>query len=584
MDLPTFVRLFERRAGQIMWFLGAGASSAAGIKTAADMIWEFKQKLYCSEKRLSPGAVIDLGDPAVRLKLQKHLDATGRHPVAGAETEYSHYFLATYPASRDRRDYIEAMVSGARPSFGHRALAALMKEGLCRVVWTTNFDRLVEDAAAVAFGTTGRLVVADLGEPAKLRNAFAAQRWPILGKLHGDFQSERLKNTQEELQGQDAEMRAALVSACLTGGLAVVGYSGRDASVMAALDEALHGGQGFPGGLFWFTRSDGPLFSAVHDLIAKAAALGIEAHIVEAETFDELFSDLIRFIPRLSETLPDWAGSDRPRRRASTLLRSSERFPAVQMNALPIIGMPGMCRLVGCEIGSTVEVREAIAAAGADVVAYRCPTGVIAFGSDREIRRAFESHDIRLFDAHPIAPKRLSRETAERSLLRDALMRALRNRPGIAVRRRRRDHLLVADASAVEARTFCRLAERSVDRVGGVVPGTAIRWNEVCEVRLDWRLEKLWLLLKPGVATWTEAAPSAEPHPREHVDLAREFVRARLAARHNRVAASILSGWVDLIVGADADDIRLRAFTIADGMDAEFVISRTLAISGRARK
>jgi hypothetical protein len=67
MDLPTFVRLFERRTAQIMWLLGAGASSAGGIKTAGDMIWEFKQKLYCSEKRLSPGAVIDLGNPAVRL-------------------------------------------------------------------------------------------------------------------------------------------------------------------------------------------------------------------------------------------------------------------------------------------------------------------------------------------------------------------------------------------------------------------------------------------------------------------------------------------------------------------------------------
>lgn len=51
MDLPTFLRLFQLRKAQIMWFLGAGASRSAGIKTAGDMIWEFKQKLYCSEKK-----------------------------------------------------------------------------------------------------------------------------------------------------------------------------------------------------------------------------------------------------------------------------------------------------------------------------------------------------------------------------------------------------------------------------------------------------------------------------------------------------------------------------------------------------
>jgi hypothetical protein len=52
MDLPTFLRLFQLRKSQVMWFLGAGASRAAGVKTAGDMIWEFKQKLYCSEKKV----------------------------------------------------------------------------------------------------------------------------------------------------------------------------------------------------------------------------------------------------------------------------------------------------------------------------------------------------------------------------------------------------------------------------------------------------------------------------------------------------------------------------------------------------
>jgi len=41
LDTPAFLRVFQLRASQIMWFLGAGASRAAGIKTASDMIWDF---------------------------------------------------------------------------------------------------------------------------------------------------------------------------------------------------------------------------------------------------------------------------------------------------------------------------------------------------------------------------------------------------------------------------------------------------------------------------------------------------------------------------------------------------------------
>jgi len=49
-----------------MWFLGAGASRAAGIKAAEDMVWEFKRNLYCSEKKQPLSAVSDLADPSVR--------------------------------------------------------------------------------------------------------------------------------------------------------------------------------------------------------------------------------------------------------------------------------------------------------------------------------------------------------------------------------------------------------------------------------------------------------------------------------------------------------------------------------------
>ena len=51
--------------------------------------------------------------------------------------------------------------------------------------------------------------------------------------------SERLKNTTLQLREQDAMLRQALVDASWSYGLAVIGYSGRDASVMDTLRAAI---------------------------------------------------------------------------------------------------------------------------------------------------------------------------------------------------------------------------------------------------------------------------------------------------------------------------------------------------------
>jgi hypothetical protein len=43
----------------------------------------------------------------------------------------------------------------------------------------------------------------------------------------------------------------------------------------------------------------------------------------------------------------------------------------------------------------------------------------------------------------------------------------------------------------------------------------------------------------------------------------------------------MLDGWIELIVGS-TDSVRLRAFGISDGADADFEIVRTTGFSGRA--
>lgn len=560
-----------------MWFLGAGSSRSAGIKTAGDMIWDFKQRLYRSQKKLPPSAITDIGEPAIQRKLQAHFDNLREFPPAGSETEYSAYFEATYHAPRDRRAYLDELIARGKPSFGHHALALLMAEDLCRIVWTTNFDRTVEDAAAERLGGTGRLVVADLKEPEKIRRAVDENRWPVYGKLHGDYHSDALKNTDTELRQQDAEMRRSLVDCCRRQGLAVIGYSGRDASIMAALEEALDEGRGFPGGLFWFKRSQDIPYSAVGTLIARARTLGIDAHLVEAESFDELFSDLLRFLPQTADKLASLAGASRPRLATSKPRASTGPVPAIRMNALAITSRPALCRIVDCPIGGDKEVEEAIAKADVDIIAHRVRDGVLAFGRDSDIRAAFEPFSIRAFDHHPLSSKKLVKEGGQRALVRDALFRAIAERPGLTLERRHSRVRLRPLSEHVQASVFNTATVKPVDRISGVVPKTDIPWSEACALRIDYRLEQLWLLIEPTVATELTADASADI-----VELTREFVRERRARRHNRFANALLDGWISLIVGPEPR-VRLKAFGIADGIDAEFEILRTSAFSGIGR-
>ncbi len=574
LDTPAFLRLFQLRASQIMWFLGAGASRAAGIKTAGDMIWDFKQRLYRSQKKLPPSAITDVGELTVQRKLQAYFDSLGGFPSEGSESEYSAYFEATYHAAKDRRAYLDELIARGKPSFGHHAIALLMAEDLCHTVWTTNFDRTVEDAAAERLGGTGRLIVGDLREPEKVRRALAENRWPVYGKLHGDYHSDSLKNTDAELRQQDVEMRRNFVDACRRQGLAVVGYSGRDTSIMEAFAEALDEGRGFAGGLFWFKRSSESLYPAVTALITRAQALGLDAHLVEAESFDELFSDLLRFLPQTAEKVPSLTAAARPRLAAAKPRPSSAPVPAVRMNALPVISRPALCRIVDCPIGGDKEIDEAIAKADVDIVAHRVRDGVLAFGRDTDIRKAFDPFGIKAFDQHPLSSKKLLKEGGERALVRDALFRAIAGRSGLTLKRRRSRARLLPIPGQVQPSIFNSDKAKPVDSVSGVVSKTNIAWSEACGLRVDYRLDQLWLLIEPTIAT-----ELAIDTPDDIAELTREFVRERRARRHNRFANALLDGWIKLIVGQEPS-IRLKAFGIADGIDAEFEILRTTGFSG----
>lgn len=577
LSLAEFLRLYPARAPQLMWFLGAGASAGAGIPTAWEMIWEFKRLIYCTEQRVSLARCSDLSDDRLRRRIQHFFESKepGSFPPEDDSREYEVYFQKAWPHEADRRAYIDSMVAQGRESFGHLCLAAMLRCDRARIVWTTNFDHLLEDACATIFQTTRSLTHANLDNPQLAVSAITQGRWPVLIKLHGDFRSDRLKNIRPELESQDAQLRRALASSSLTGGLVVAGYSGRDPSVMASLKEALADGAGFPRGLFWLNRRGGEILAPVANLLGSAKAKGVQAAIVEIENFDELMADLVAADVKIDDTTRQLVLPKRSHLTSLAVPECRGGFPVIRTNGLPIVSLPTTCRLIDCEIGGTREVREAIKNAKSDAIAVRSKAGVLAFGRDEELRRAFAPFDIQVFDLHSLTTDQLTRPGSLRGLLYDSIVRALaRDLPLRSVRRGPQHFLVVGGQCEKEPRL--RPLVKITKRVFGKIPQTTLSWAEALAIHLEYATDRVWLVFEPTVL----GSKVSDEHTAEERGRRKEFLRERLATRYNKKWNQLLDAWIAVLSGGD-HKWTVTTFGLAQGVDASFTIHATTGFSWR---
>lgn len=571
MGIGEFARLYELRAPHIMWFFGAGTSAAARVPTAGQMILDFRHLIYCSEHNMARDE-LELSDPVVQRRLELHFDEHPLYPPAGAPDEYSALFEAAYKQEADRQRYLRERVADAQPSYGHMVLAALMRLGKASAVFTTNFDQLVETAAAKVFGTTSALTVADLERHEVAGRALGQSDWPLLVKLHGDFRSRRLKNTSAELQRQDADLRQALLEGCRRLGLAVVGYSGRDDSVMDALVTALDAPDPYPQGLFWFHRHMEQPYRRVTELLEKAQAAGVDAYLVEIEAFDELMGqvrNLVQTPPDLAAALNDLRPT--PRLAPSAVpQRGPKAFPAVRLNALPVLEMPRSARLLQCSLDNTMTVRDAIKEAGAKVVAAHRRDGVIAFGSDAEIHKAFDGHGLTEMGVAALEPDRFAqRDSADQGLCYDAFATALAHERCLVAIKRRRGHSLAVPTRRPDDPTLKPLRKALTGRLAGAIPDTPLQWSEAVRIRLEYRFDRCWLVFEPTVHIWGTADPSFE-------EARKTFVKEHQVRRYNPVWNNLLDAWSEVLVAGHAP-AELRAFGTGAGMDATFRLGHKTA-------
>jgi hypothetical protein len=286
LQLDALVRSIAiNTARPLSLLLGAGASISSGMPSAERCIWEWKQDIFATNNPTLREVVGEISLPAARKRIQDWLDARGGFPAPGAEDEYSFYANACYPTPRDRRGFFQAYVNKAKPYLGYQLLPLLVRNDIVRTVWTTNFDGLPNRACAAA-----NVECLEIGMDTQHRVLAPAGKGALrVVSLHGDYRYDELKNTAEELQDQETQLRQGLIHDLKDHDLLVVGYSGRDRSLMVALHEAYSSTQA--GRLYWagMQSAPGPEVSA---LLALAQERGHEAFYVPMHGFDDLIERL----------------------------------------------------------------------------------------------------------------------------------------------------------------------------------------------------------------------------------------------------------------------------------------------------
>ena len=231
------------------------------------------------EQGIALNRFLNLSDRGLRTQIQSYFDKNDNCPSKDTPEEYSYYFERAFPKAIDRKEYLDNLLSGMQISFGHKVIGLLMKKGHINNIFTTNFDKAFENTAVQVFRNTEDWFKTDLDSADIGLKLFQASKVPLIIKMHGDYLSEKLKNTTTELQSQDSKLRHILTTTSYINGIGIMGYSGRDESVMEALHNALEQDNCFPNGIFWFTRTGSEVLSSVSDFIDKAKTKASSANL-----------------------------------------------------------------------------------------------------------------------------------------------------------------------------------------------------------------------------------------------------------------------------------------------------------------
>ncbi|MBB35826.1 MAG: SIR2 family protein [Hirschia sp.] len=567
------------------------------------MIRDFKAQIFCRETNLSYRE-IDTADPMWTERIDDFFRRTSMLPPDGDPTEYASAFEAVYPQPRHRRQYIADAIAKGTQCFGHKVLASLMVAGKVDRIFTTNFDPLAEDAAISANATLPstnqrRPTVAAIDSADRAMRCLDESDWPLIAKLHGDYQSIAIKNTGLELEQQDARMRHVLIEAGKRFGMLFVGYSGRDGSILEALNDILASPSPFPNGLYWVTSSANRLLPAVTEFLNRAQTAGVDVSVVECTTFDELVAEILKTTD-LPQVLYDHVMEGRPTPRLVPVQiphSKARAFPVLRYSAILLESMPTAARRIKLSQSTTsAEVREFFKAKGCRAVASALGRELAVFGRDQEILDALASLGPSLagtIDLDPVA------DSWAVGLLYDTLVRSLARQRPLIPRYRRSGHSLVVatprdgddpERMRRQQQTLSRMHKAYGTNLFGAVPKLGFPFQEGVHLKLEQVDGKWWCGFEPytfvqlprqdrthsdsvegllAKDTQSEIGMRAE----RRGDPVGDWRRERWATRFNEKWSNIIAAWAHLLTETGSTTRSAFGLQEGTGIDAVFKVS-----------
>ncbi|QEM03493.1 hypothetical protein DIU31_008165 [Mucilaginibacter rubeus] len=572
ISLTEFVKFYPLRAKGLAWLFGAGSSVSAGVPSAYDLTWDFKRRIYCAEQSYPLHLFNNLTDHGIREQIQSYFDAQGSCPPLNSSEEYSYYFERAFSSARDRSEYIAQQTTGMQLTYGHKIMGILLKNQYINLIFTTNFDKAFENIASNQFQKLEHWYSADLDNGDNGIKYFQSGKRPLIVKLHGDYFSDNIKNTSQELQSQDERLRDILSVSLDTNGLCVMGYSGRDKSIMNVLNEAVKKSTTFSNGLFWFSRAGSTPLPEVLQLVENAKANGKQAEVVEIETFDTAWGDIIKGFDNLPAEDLEKLNESYLRISNQPLPAPGKKFPLIRLNAIPILEYPATARLYRCSAGNTREIKDLINKSKVSLFAIRKQSGIIGFGSDEDFKVAFENYGSYELDLVQITERDLIYDDSSmKGLITTVLLQSLIEGRPFRSSRRREKHILFPNPKKINDPIFDSF-KKIFGNISGNIAKTKITWVIALEINVQYVLSQPFILLSPTLI----ASKASE---RTENSLVAPFIKEFTARWYNQKYDEILNTWLNLIFN-DKKEIKISAFTnLSSGVNASFKLSRTTAFT-----
>ena len=261
--------------------VGSGMSTAGGILTGERIVDDLVRQIA-----LQRGVPVGLYEENPRAWWESQTGHQPRYDALMAQ-------LATTDGARQAllRRYFEVRAdTGApvAPTPAHRALSELAKHGYVRVVLTTNFDTLIEQALDAA-GVAVQVLQGEESIRAKIPLVHSAL---TLIKLHGDYRNLGLRNSPLELSSYGDEQRSLLRQVFDEYGVIAVGWSAEwDQALVRELEGTMS--RRYP--LYWVSYR-GALTDTAQRVIENRQA----SHVV-SDGADDFLPDLMTRVQRLGE-------------------------------------------------------------------------------------------------------------------------------------------------------------------------------------------------------------------------------------------------------------------------------------------